>query len=192
MVVLRATAQKQWGELMGLTGVGVVVVILFAVVALNGICMLVAPARHKRFLAWLMQTNSWSRRGDDEIASRGLELERRLAGLGLALLGTFAVVRMVQGTTPVQRSRPSAGSSVSSIGSEFLPWAFGIASLALGVFILVRPALLVRWILKHQLQAGEVPQSTLSVWRRASVAMGVLILSGGFYALWVAIQQTGR
>jgi hypothetical protein len=51
-------------------------------IAFNGFLMLFAPGRHRKFLAWFGRTESWSE-------SRGLEIQRRLAGGILMLLGAY-------------------------------------------------------------------------------------------------------
>ena len=59
---------------------------LFSAVAgfigFNGFLMLFAPGKHRRFLAWFGRTESWSE-------DRGLEIQRRLAGGLMLLMGAY-------------------------------------------------------------------------------------------------------
>jgi uncharacterized protein YjeT (DUF2065 family) len=61
-----------------------------SIAVLHGILMLVTPGRHRRFLAWIGGMGAWSDIFNSTIES-GLELQRRLAGLGLAVIGIYFI-----------------------------------------------------------------------------------------------------
>jgi hypothetical protein len=103
----------------------------------NGILMLVAPAKHRRFLYWFGWSRSWSRPIDEQ-PQRGLEFERRLAGLGIAGMGIYIAWSLVRNiasggsSTDVNRSvlsSPRGGSFSPFIGVCLLflegSWFFG-------------------------------------------------------------------
>jgi hypothetical protein len=56
-------------------------------IAFNGFLMLFAPGQHRKFLAWFGRAESWSEDRRDE--SRGPEIQRRLAGGLMMLLGAY-------------------------------------------------------------------------------------------------------
>jgi hypothetical protein len=62
--------------------------LVIAFVIFNGILMLVAPAKHRRFLFWFGRASSWSQPVRQE-PGRGPEIERRLAGFLMAVVGIY-------------------------------------------------------------------------------------------------------
>lgn len=71
----------------------VIVVAIFlgsSIAVLHGILMLVAPGRHRRFLAWMGGMGAWSDIFGPAPES-GLQIERRLAGLGMTAIGMYMI-----------------------------------------------------------------------------------------------------
>ena len=153
----------------------------------NGILMLVAPAKHRRFLYWFGRSGSWSRPIDGQ-PQRGLELERRLAGLGIAGMGIYiawSVVRNIalgRSSTDVNRSVLS-----STRGGSFSPF-IGVCLLFFGGFIVLRPQSIVEWSKRHQPIPSEIPETTLATWRIGARLLGAAFMFGGIYTLWIALK----
>jgi hypothetical protein len=89
----------------------------------NGILMLVAPAKHKRFLYWFGRSRSWSRPIDEQ-PRRGLEFERRLAGLGIAGMGIYIAWSTIRQIAFGERSQMSDRSVLRPRGDSFSPVIF--------------------------------------------------------------------
>jgi hypothetical protein len=74
----------------------IAVSVVSGIAVLHGILMLMAPGRHRRLLSWIGGVGAWS-----EIfgpaPSSGLQLQRRLAGLGLAAIGMYFICLVWKG-----------------------------------------------------------------------------------------------
>jgi hypothetical protein len=57
-------------------------------IAFNGFLMLFVPDKHRKFLAWFGRTETWSE-------NRGLEIQRRLAGGLMMLLGAYLLYQVL-------------------------------------------------------------------------------------------------
>jgi uncharacterized protein YjeT (DUF2065 family) len=159
-------------------------VISFAI--FNGILMLVAPSKHRRFLFWFGRANSWSRPIGKE-PRRGLEIERRLAGLIMAAMGIYIAWDVVL-NAEAGRKKLDVGSTVSSPGVSFFSILIGLCLLVSGLFIIVRPQSVVQWSKLHQSIVAEVPDSTLTNWKTGARFLGVFIVIGAIYTLWAGLK----
>jgi len=153
----------------------------------NGILMLVAPAKHRRFLYWFGWSRSWSRRIDEQ-PQRGLEFERRLAGLGIAGMGIYIAWSLVRNialggsSTDVNRSVLS-----SPRGGSFSPF-IGVCLLFFGGFMVLRPQSIVEWSNRHQPIPSEIPETIFATWRVGARLLGAAFMFGGLYTLWIALK----
>jgi uncharacterized protein YjeT (DUF2065 family) len=155
-------------------------------VMFNGLFMVVAPSKHRRFLAWMSQANSRSRPVGEQ-GRNGLEIERRLAGAGLAGIGillTWHAARTAIYGKALLRPFPTTPNS----GDKFFPVAVGVCLLAAGIFITFRPQSVVQWNKKHQPISAEVSDSTLANWKNGARLLGVAFMIGAIYTLWIALK----
>ena len=73
------------------------VIVGFSFMVFNGVLMLMSPATHRRFLVRLGETENWFHRDDTPSLpprrepQSGLEIERRVAGFGLAAMGIYVL-----------------------------------------------------------------------------------------------------
>jgi len=157
-------------------------------VTFNGLFMALAPAKHRRFLAWMSQADSWSQpvRGQRR---NGLEIERRLAGVGLTGIGIFLALNAARNAI-YGKGEPGSFPSPHGIGSTWFPLVVGVCLLASGVFITWRPQSVVQWSKRHQPIAVEIPDHTSVIWKRGVRLLGGVFILGGLYTLWVALRSS--
>ncbi len=154
-----------------------------SLMTLNGVLMLIAPAKHRRFLAWVSRANSWSLPVGEQ-PQHGLEIERRLAGIGLAGMGVFFAWSMFRDAT-----RGTAETDLPKLGAAWFPSFLGLSIFALGVFVILMPGRIVQWSIKHQPTSREISTSALDRWRMGARLLGVGFLLGGLYTLWVSLMR---
>jgi hypothetical protein len=161
---------------------GLLLVAAFAM--FNGLLMIAVPHVHRRFVSWMMRAESWSR-PTPPVVRRGVQIEYRVAGLVLAMIGAMfangAITGIRTGVEPV--SAP-----VANIGASWFSWALGVALLAFGVYVSARPNWLVRWSAEHQPLPRDIPNSTKRTWRTGARLLGLAFSLGGLYTLWVAAK----
>ena len=161
----------------GIIGIGLLMVMSFVI--FNGLLMLAAPDKHRRFLLWFQGTDSGSSaHGSSE---RGLDVGRRLAGLGLASMGIYIASNVIRDAGLSQRE--ASATPVRAEG-HLLSLIVGCFSLGFGICALVRPDWIVQWSKKHQPADAEVSDHMMNVWRRGAIFLGVMLLLGGLYTLW--------
>jgi hypothetical protein len=149
----------------------------------NGVFMLIAPAKHRRFLAWVSRANSWSQPGEQH--QLGLEIERRLAGIGLAGMGIFLAWSMFRDATHGKAET----SPLPNLGTVWFPLFLGLSIFALGAFVILLPGVIVQCSIKHQPTSREISRPTLDRWRMGARLLGAGFLMGGLYTLWVALMR---
>jgi hypothetical protein len=161
---------------------------------LHGILMLMSPTQHRRFVVWL---NSGFRRARSLPASRdvsrSLEIEYRLAGLGIfAMCGWLAWellgdVRDRLYTTPEHLSAPSLTARPYGLGGAWAPFAIAIATGLSAFYFLRSPDAAANWATKSlPLQQAEPANSKWS--RRGMQFLGASFLCISLYFFWVAIS----
>jgi hypothetical protein len=159
----------------GIIGIGLLVVMSFVI--FNGLLMLTAPKKHRSFLVWF-------RGGRSEVdgsTGSGLELGRRLAGVGLACIGIYVASSVIHDAALNQaQSQPSPG----DIGARLVSLLVGLLSLSSGMLAIARPDWIVEWSKKHQPTPTEISGGTLRVWRRGAILLGVTLLLGALYVFW--------
>jgi|ERR1035437_6093009 hypothetical protein len=166
--------------------------LFFSVVAFwifNGILMFVAPAKYRRFLYWFGRSRSWSRPIDEQPQlGLGLELERRLAGLGLAGMGIYIAWSVIRNIALGERSTDVGRSVLSSPRGDSFSLINGVCLLFFGVFIVLRPQSIVEWSKRHQPVPSEIPETTLATWKVGARLLGAAFMLGGIYTLWIALK----
>lgn len=156
-------------------------------ITFNGVFMLIAPAKHRRFLAWASRANSWSQPVGEQ-PRHGLEIERRLAGVGLAGMGIFLAWSILRDAI-YGKAEASPRPALPNLGTVWFPLFLGLSIFALGVFVILRPGAIVHWSVKHQPASREISQATLDRWRIGARLLGAGFVLGGFYTLWVTLTR---
>lgn len=164
---------------------GVLLVGSFAI--FNGALMLLVPHVHRRFLSWVMQADSWSRPAQS-LPQRGSEIERRLTGLALAGMGLYFAWGAITGLMGI-KPRAELPSTPQSLGGNWLTIIIGIGLSVFGIYAVNRPESLLKWNIKHQPTAREVPESTLRIWRVGARTLGAAFVWGGLYIVWIALGR---
>lgn len=159
----------------GIIGIGLLIVMSFVI--FNGLFMLTAPRKHRSFLVWFRGGRS----GVDGSGRSGLELGRRLAGLGLAIIGVYIASSVIRDAALNQVQAPP---TPASVGARLVSLLVGSLSLGFGIFAMVRPDWIVQWSKEHQPTSTEIPEATLRVWKRGTIFLGVTLLLGGLYEFW--------
>jgi hypothetical protein len=165
----------------------------------HGILMLLSPTQHRRFIVWL---NSGFRRPRlsplSHDVSRDLELEYRLAGLGiLVMCGWLAwelqgdVRDRLFNTREHLAQSPGLTAPLYSLGGTWAPLAIAIATGLSAFYFLRSPDAAAQWATKNlPLQATD---STDSKWsRRGMQFLGACFLCVSLYFLWVVIACLTR
>jgi hypothetical protein len=158
----------------------------FAFGIFNGILMLVAPGRHRKFLAWMGRSKVLVQPGQ-ATPNRRLELERRLAGFTMACFASYVVWSIITGLTTNGGHFPSRPMP-SSISGNWILVVFSFLLSAGGAVMIVWPDPIVFWSKKHQPFPADIPAPILDVWKRGARALGVVLMLGGIYALWVTLK----
>ncbi len=153
----------------------------------NGVFMLVAPAKHRRFLAWVSRANSWSQPVREQ-PRHGLEIERRLTGVGLAGMGIFLAWSMLRDAI-YSKAEASPLPGLPNLHPVWFPLFLGLSVFILGVFVILLPGTIVQWSVRHQPTSREISRSTLDRWRMGARLLGAGFLVGGLYTLWVALMR---
>jgi hypothetical protein len=163
------------------------VLFLFAsFVVLNGGLMLVVPNVHRKFLNWITQSDRWS--GPATMYPQGgLEIERRLAGLVLTGMGLYFAWGAIAGFLNIKMSSEHVPAA-QNIGGNWLTIVIGVGVLGFGLYAVTQPGSIIKWSLTHQVTPREIPDSTLRLWKTGARALGVALIVGGVYTLWVALR----
>jgi|SRR5579859_1973369 len=104
----------------GTIGIGLLIVMSFVV--FNGLLMLAAPNKHRRFLAWFQGMGSGPERQHQGPSDRGLDLGRRLAGMGLASMGIYVASNLIR---DAGLNRPEASAMPGSKEGHIVSFIFG-------------------------------------------------------------------
>jgi hypothetical protein len=155
----------------------------------HGLLMLTSPPKHRRFVFWL---NTRFRRSElqssDEDLRRGLELQYRLAGLGIVALcgwlGSVFFHRLLDGhlkAIPAVPSPPRAG-------EMWFPFAAGLAAILVGLWFLRKPEAAFLWSIKELPVRQEIPDSKRKRIRRGFQVFGLCIVAFGLGFVWVGIK----
>lgn len=163
----------------GIIGIGLLTVMSFVI--FNGLLMLAAPNKHRRFLTWFQGMDSRLERRPQGPRDRGLDLGRRLAGMGLASMGIYIASNLIR---DARLNRPEASSTPVSAEGHVVSLIVGCFSLISGICVLSNPDWIVQWSKKHQPANVEVPDQMMNIWRRGAIFLGVMLLLGGLYTLW--------
>ncbi len=169
----------------GIIGIGLLIVMSFVI--FNGLLMLAAPNKHRRFLTWFQGMDSGPERPPHGPRTLGLDLGRRLAGMGLASMGIYIASSLIR---DARLNRPEASGTPASAEGHVVSWIVGCFSLVFGVFVLFNPDWIVQWSKKHQPANVEVPDQMINVWRRGTIFFGVMLLLGGLYTLWNVLSAS--
>jgi len=153
-------------------------------VTFNGLFMVVAPARHRWFLASMIHAAPRSQPVHEQSTNR-LEIERRLAGAGLTVIGIFLTLHAARNVI-YGKAEPGPFPSAPNIVNKSFPVAVGVCLLAAGIFMTFRPQSVVQWSKIHQPISTEVPDSTLAKWKNGARFLGVAFMMGAIYTLWIA------
>lgn len=151
-------------------------------VLLNGLLMLFSPHRHARFLHWLSQAEKWSKPATQW--KRGLEIGRRLGGLGLALTGLLLlrpVLFWINSEAPTQDRRGEIHPT-QSLGSAIFSLALASGMVVFGAWLLGSPRVFVGWCAR-QIPGRQVSESYLHDWELCARFIGALTMLGGIGAL---------
>jgi len=169
----------------GIIGIGLLIVMSFVI--FNGLLMLAAPNKHQRFLTRFQGMDSGPERPPQWSRDRGLDLGRRLAGMGLASMGIYIASKLIR---DARLNRPEALGTPVSADGHVLSWIVGCFSLVSGIFVLFNPDWIVQWSKKHQPANVEVPDQMMNIWRRGAIFFGVMLLLGGLYTLWNVLSAS--
>jgi hypothetical protein len=160
----------------------------------HGILMLMSPRQHRRFVVWL---NSGFRRSRflrvSRDVSRGLEIEYRLAGLGIVVMCGWLAWELLGDirdrlfNIPEHQAAPSLTSRPYSLGGAWAPVAIAIATGLSAFYFLRSPDAAAQWATKSlPLQQAEPANSKRS--RRGMQFLGACFLCVSLYFFWVAIS----
>jgi hypothetical protein len=110
--------------------------------------------------------------------TRGQDLQRRLVGLVLALLGASGVKAAFSTVySLIPRTRPQGlEAPPGNVTSSWLPLGVGLAISLGGLYLLVNPGPLVRWSQRRLFPERQVPEVALRIWRVAFRLMGALMM----------------
>jgi len=169
----------------GIIGIGLLIVMNFVI--FNGLLMLVAANKHRRFLMWFQGMDPRLERRPQRSRDRGLDLGRRLAGMGLASMGIYIASNVIR---DARLNRPEASGTPVSAEGHVLSWILGCFSLVSGIFVLFNPDWIIQWSKKHQPANVEVPDQMMNMWRRGAIFFGVMLLLGGLYTLWNVLSAS--
>ena len=119
----------------------------------------------------------------------GQDLQRRLTGLIIALIGAF----FFKGAISLLDNSMSHGQlaeahvSPRDLGSGWLPLGLGLAISLSGLYVLVNPLPVVRWSTRGLLAGRPIGDGTLRVWGVALRLMGALMIYGSIdlFRLWL-------
>jgi hypothetical protein len=159
--------------------------LLMGFIIFNGALMLLAPATHRRFLFWFARAHTYSRPLKEE--PRGLEVQRRLAGVAMAGMGIYVAWNVILGSDLGER-KTGANRSVMIHGGNVFSLVAAACLLTLGAFITFWLQLIVEWSKWHQPIPSEVPDSTLATWKFGARLLGTAFVLGEIYTLWVALN----
>jgi hypothetical protein len=169
----------------GIIGIGLLIVMSFVV--FNGLLMLAAPNKHRRFLTWFQGMGSGPEPSVHGPSHPGLDLGRRLAGLGLASMGIYIASNVIR---DARLNEPGASATPVHAEGHIFSLIVGCFSLGSGSFVLLKPDWIVQWSKKHQPANAEVPDHMMNIWRRGAIFLGVMLLLGGLYTLWNVLSAS--
>jgi hypothetical protein len=157
--------------------------LLFAVSGL--LAVLLPVEKYWRLVGWWSGANRWSKPLPEARERRGADLQRRLAGLFITLMGLggikVAVSRIVRHAAP--QLPPEQPAPRPDVGPAWLSFTLGWAIFFGGLYILVNPDSLVSWSVKKLFVDRVVPESTMRHWRIAFRAMGTFMMVGSISLL---------
>jgi hypothetical protein len=155
----------------------------------HGLLMLMSPPRHRRFVFWLSTRFRRSElQSSDEDLRRGLELQYRLAGLGIVAgcgwLGSIFLRRLLDGHLKAVPTVPPP----PDVGAMWFPFAAGLAAISGGLWFLRKPEAAFLWSIKELPVRQEIPDSKRGRIRRGFQVFGLSFVAFGLALLWVGIK----
>jgi hypothetical protein len=157
-------------------------ILLFSVfIVAGGLALLLPDDKYRWLLAHVLSPGALGRTGNG--------LQRRAAGLALALMGLYAVVRDVLG---IYNRAPEAGGHSSrgpatAANVDWLPFLLGLLVVGIGFFVAFNPDPVMRWCQRELFPDREISRGTLITWRAALRVTGALLVysSLGLFRLWL-------
>jgi hypothetical protein len=166
----------------------VIFVLVTGFLIFNGIFMLAAPAKHRCFLARISRADFRSQAAPEALDKKN-EIERRLAGAGLAAMGIYLAYDILSSAWSMNNLQTNSPQGTPHLGTASFSLIIGGCLLIAGILIAARPDLLVRWSLAQQPNARSVPDSTLAKWKIGARLLGLALILGGVHTLFIAVSK---
>jgi len=159
---------------------------------LHGLLMLVSPERHRRFN--LRVNDPFGRLKSpppDRDTDRGLELEYRLAGLGLVLgcsVMAWGSLTSLLGHYHGETLPRHAPIPTIAIGKTWWGFVAAAGCLVFGVYAFLRPSCVYAWTTGRLLPSGVAPPESNQI-RRGMRFLGSCFMALGVILFWLALKN---
>ncbi len=158
------------------------------VLLLNGLLMLVSPQNSLKLVAWLSRVYGSSKPNPNWKA--GLDLQRRLAGLGMALGGFFLAAIAISFLLHPAPAQQGLTQPVEQVAPDWHSFGVGLVAFVGGLYVLIKPQRIVHWSARRMPHL-VVPESTLRTWGLLVRVMGAMAIVGGIVALRAWLKGIG-
>jgi len=149
-----------------------------------GILMMASPTGYRGLLSRIARVSGQNSDSEPSARDAGENWQVRLAGLLIVLGVSFILWRIITFNETPKIPASEHGTAIhSAIGSMWLDAAVGLTLVAAGTYIVLQPAVVVRWNARI-LSRGMVPEGKVKEWRIGARVLGAAAVVAGAFILY--------